>query len=45
MSSNAWCSREGVMWGVMVAEDTGEMTLTAGSEKVGFIAFGGCAPE
>lgn len=35
----------GVMWGMLIAEDSGEMTLTAAGEKVGFVAFGTCAPD
>ncbi len=31
-----------LMWSVMVGEDTGAMTLTAGGDKIGFIAFGAC---
>ena len=33
-----------LMWSVLVAEDTGDMTLTAGGDKVGFVAFGACTP-
>ncbi len=31
-----------LMWSVMVGEDNGDMTLTAGGDKVAFVAFGAC---
>jgi len=34
-----------LMWGVMITEDTGDMTLTAGGDKVGFVAFGACTSD
>ena len=33
-----------IVWSVLVGEDTGDMTLTAGGDKVGFVAFGACTP-
>ena len=33
-----------IMWGVLIGEDSGDMTLTAGGNKVGFVAFGVCMP-
>lgn len=33
-----------LVWSVLVGEDTGDMTLTAGGDKVGFVAFGACTP-
>ena len=35
----------GVMWGVMIAENSGDMTLAAGAERIGFVAFGTCTPD
>jgi hypothetical protein len=35
----------GTMWGVMVAETSGDMTMTVGGERVGFVGFGACSPE
>ncbi len=32
----------GLMWSVLVGEDSGDMTLTAGGDKIGFVAFGAC---
>jgi hypothetical protein len=29
-------------WSVLIGEDNGDMTLTAGGDKVGFVAFGAC---
>ena len=34
-----------VMWSVMVSQNSGDMTITAGSEKVGYVAFGACTPD
>jgi len=34
-----------IMWSVMVGQSSGDMTLTAGGEKVGFVAFGSCTPD
>lgn len=31
-----------LMWNVMIREEAGDMTLTAGTNKVGFVAFGAC---
>lgn len=33
-----------IMWSVMVGQNSGNMTLTAGGDKVGFVAFGACTP-
>ncbi len=33
-----------IMWSVMVGETSGDMTITAGGDKVGFVAFGSCTP-
>ena len=32
------------MWSILIGQDTGDMTLTAGGDKVGFVAFGSCTP-
>ena len=34
-----------IMWSVMVGQSSGDMTITAGGEKVGFVAFGSCTPD
>ncbi len=31
-------------WSILVGEDTGDMTLTAGGRKIGLVAFGACTP-
>jgi hypothetical protein len=31
-----------IMWSVLIGTDSGDMTLTAGGDKVGFVAFGAC---
>jgi hypothetical protein len=31
-----------IMWSVLIGADSGHMTLTAGGDKVGFVAFGAC---
>ena len=31
-----------IMWSVLIGADSGDMTLTAGGDKVGFVAFGAC---
>jgi len=33
-----------LMWSVMVGENSGDMTLTAGGDRIGFVAFGSCTP-
>jgi hypothetical protein len=38
-------TENGIMWGVLIVEDTGDMTLTGGGEKIGFVAFGACTPD
>ncbi len=35
--------RDGLGWTLSVAEDTGQMVLTASGEGVGFVIFGACA--
>jgi hypothetical protein len=35
----------GTMWGVLIAESSGNMTLTVGGDRVGFVGFGACAPD
>jgi hypothetical protein len=34
-----------MMWSFMIAENSGNMTMTAGGEKAGFVAFGACSPD
>jgi len=34
-----------IMWSVMVGQNSGDMTITAGGEKIGFVAFGSCTPD
>jgi hypothetical protein len=31
-----------IMWSVLIGVNDGDMTLTAGGDKVGFVAFGAC---
>ena len=35
----------GTMRGVVIAERSGNMTLTVGGDSVGFVGFGACAPD
>jgi hypothetical protein len=35
----------GTVWGLLITENTGDMTITVGGDKVGFVGFGGCTPE
>jgi len=32
-------------WSIVVAEDTGKMTLTASDDQAGFVIFGACTPQ
>ncbi len=34
--------RDGVGWSIAIAEDTGNMVLTASGDDVGFVVFGAC---
>jgi hypothetical protein len=34
-----------IMWSVMVSQDSGDMTLTAGGDRIGFVAFGSCTSD
>lgn len=36
---------EGFLWGMLIAEETGSMTLTISGEDTGFIVFGACLPK
>jgi len=33
------------LWGMLIAEETGSMTLTISGEDTGFIVFGACLPK
>ena len=34
--------RDGLGWSLALAEDTGQMVLTASGDEVGFVMFGAC---
>jgi hypothetical protein len=47
MSISGQCSKgteSGVLWGVIVTEDSGDMTFAAGGDKVGF-RLGAYSPD
>ena len=31
-----------IMWSAMIDEANGDLTITAGGDKIGFVAFGAC---
>jgi hypothetical protein len=31
-----------IIWSVVIAEETGDMTITGAGPRIGFVAFGGC---
>ena len=37
--------RDGLGWTIAIAEDTGNMVLTASGDQVGFVVFGACIPQ
>lgn len=36
--------RDGLAWSLVIAQDTGRMSLAAASEETGFVIFGVCTP-
>ncbi len=37
--------RDGLGWTIAIAEDTGNMVVTASGDQVGFVVFGACIPQ
>ena len=44
IDENAEAPEDAVAWSMVVADPTGMMTLTIGSEEVAFVSFGACVP-
>jgi len=38
-------TQNGKGWSIVITETTGNMTLSASDNKVGFVVFGGCTPQ
>ena len=38
-------TQNGKGWSMVITEATGNMTVTASNDKVGFVVFGACTPQ